>query len=126
MATSEMWPEVLELRGDHEISFNQHQDRTLLTINQHQNQVSILINEDSSKDSSKILVEMSEDEFFTITNSETQNRQNEFFQTSENELQCDVTSRTTLRKSGSELNWMTPISTTRQPSSTEQSLSKNV
>ena len=54
-----MWPEVLELRGDQEASFNQHQDRTLLTTNQHQDQVSILINEDSSKDSSKILIEMS-------------------------------------------------------------------
>ena len=76
MATNEMWPEVLELRGDQDTSFIQHQERTLLTTNQHQNQVSFIINEDSSKDSSKILIELSEEEFFTITNSETRNHQN--------------------------------------------------
>ena len=70
MATCDKWPEVLKSRG------NQDQTSTLLNHNQHQNEESILIDEDSSKDSSKIQIDMSEEEFFTITNSEIQNPQN--------------------------------------------------
>ena len=92
MATSEMWPEVLELRGDQDTSLIQHQESTLMINNQHQNQVSFLSNEDSSKNPSEILIEVSEEEFFTIANSETQYRQNDFFQTSENDMQYEVIS----------------------------------
>ena len=69
---------------------------------------------------------MSEEEYFTITNSETQNHQNDFFQTSENEVQCEVISRTTSKKSASDINWMTPSAKSRQSSSTVQSNSVNI
>lgn len=79
MATCDKWPEVLKSRGNQDQTstlLNQHRDQTFIAHNQHQNEESILIDEDSSKDSSKIQIDMSEEEFFTITNSEIQNPQN--------------------------------------------------
>ena len=125
MATCDKWPEVLKSRGNQDQTsalLNQHQDQTFVALNQHQNEVSILIDEDSSK----IQIDMSEEEFFTITNSETQNPQNEFFQISENQLQNQTNSGASSRKSTSESNWMTPQSMGVRTPGTKKSPTKIV